>query len=444
MKKIKESIKWLYGTGDLSFSLANTSIGAFFSIYLTDAVGIRPGFASLFIIIGGIWDAITDPVMGTISDRSRLKMGRRRPFILYGALPYALLYALIWWQPRWLSPEFNLFYYPIILILFQSASTLVNMPFLALTPELSADYDERNALTSRRMIFSILGSLLVFSLPMMVIGEFVPENFPAIRLVGVITAVLCFLPFFLIGLIIREDRRDSSRDNIRERQGRFPGIVESLKLISANRAFLWALMLFLFSWLAIEVVQATLLYFIKYRLGMPEHSAVIMATVFVMALISVPFWEIASKRSDKRISFIVGTSFWLAMQLLLVLFTPATPLVLILIIGGFAGIGVGAVHVFSWSMIPDSIDVGDIRGRNQEGLYYSIVGFMRKTASKLTVGLVLFLLEVSGYEANAVQSDSSAFTLSLLFGPLPAIFLIIAVISAVRYPVRRETLAERT
>jgi GPH family glycoside/pentoside/hexuronide:cation symporter len=440
VKRLKESVKWLYGSGDLSFSLANTSIGAFFAIFLTDTVGIQAGYASLFIIIGGVWDALTDPVMGALSDRSRLKLGRRRPFILFGALPYAFLYVLIWWQPSWLTPQTSLFYYPLILVLFQSASTLVNMPYLALTPELTADYDERNVLTSRRMIFSILGSLLVFSLPMMVIGEFVPENVSAIRWVGIVTAALCFLPFFLIGLFIRETQVDHRRDNPQERAGKFPGLGESFRLISSNRAFGWALLLFLFSWLAVEVVQATLLYFIKYRLDMADQSALIMGAVFVAALISLPGWEVVSARTDKRKGFIIGTSFWLAMQLLLVLFTPNTPLILILIIGGFAGIGVGAMHVFSWSMIPDSIDVGDAKGRNQEGLYYSIVGFMRKIASKLTVGMVLFLLELSGYEANAVQSGSSSWALSLLFGPLPALFLIIAIAAAVRYPVRRESI----
>jgi GPH family glycoside/pentoside/hexuronide:cation symporter len=442
VKKIRESVKWLYGSGDLPFSIAGTSLGAFFAMYLTDVVGIRPEIASTFFIIGGFWDAFTDPLMGSLSDRSRLKMGRRRPFILFGALPYALIYALIWWQPAWLGGNFRLIYYPVVLILFYSASTLVNMPYLALTPELTADYDERNALTSRRMIFSILGSLVVFSLIIPVIGEFVPENAERIRTVGIITSAVCFLPFFLIGLFIRETEIDRSRYNPDDGAGKFPGFGESIRLISSNRAFLWALLLFLFSWLAVEVVQVTLLYFIKYRLLKSGMADLIMASVFILALISLPFWEIVSKKTDKRTGFLIGTSFWLAMQLLFVAFSDATPLWIILLVGGFAGIGVGAVHVFSWSMIPDSIDAGDIKGRNQEGLYYSIVGFVRKTTTKLTAALVLFLLGISGYEANAVQSDSSSWALSMLFGPLPALFLIISIYAAYRYPVRRHRSAD--
>lgn len=463
MRRLSEGTKWLYGSGDLSFSLANTSIGMFFSIFLTDAAGIRPEFASVFIILGGVWDAITDPIMGAISDRSKHALGRRRPFILFGALPYALLYALIWWQPAWLGSRGGLFYYPLMLILFQTASTLVNMPFLALTPELSPDYDERNSLTSKRMIFNILGSLLVAALPMLFIGEFRPENSDAIRLVGIVTALLCFLPFLFIGLFIRERRNGKnaveSGDQMQSEShtsaqaaveivegvqaptaDHFPGFAESIKLISANRAFRWALMLFLFSWLAIEVVQATLLYFIKYRLDMAGSSALIMGTVFVIALVSIPFWEIVSQRSDKRKSFIYGTAFWLVMQILLVTLNSGTPLVFILVVGGLAGIGVGAVHVFSWSVIPDSIDMGDERSRNQEGLYYSVVGFMRKVASKLTVGIVLLLLGLSGYEPNVIQDHASSWTLSVIFGPLPILFLAISIFSAIRYPVRRESI----
>lgn len=435
MNEISRSKRWLYGSGDLSFSLANTSIGAYLAIYLTDVVGIHASFAAIIILLGGVWDAFTDPLMGVLSDRTKTAMGRRRPYILFGAIPYGLLYALIWWRPEWAGQGFNNLFYPIVLILFQSASTLVNMPFLALTPELSADYDERNSLTSNRMIFSIIGSLLAFTIPIMIVGEFIPDNGMKVWIIGIVTGLITIVPFVLIGSFIRENPRRRKEHAIHL------NVFASFKIVKKNRAFLWALGLFLFSWLAIEVVQALLIYFIKYRLQMPQNSDVIMAAVFVSALISLPFWDLLSRKSDKRKSFIFGTSFWLLMQIVLVLFRPATPLPLIVTVAALAGVGVGAVHVFSWSMIPDSIDAGDPEGMSQEGLYYSVVSFARKLASKGTVFMVLFILGQSGYEANAaIQIQSADNALGFMMGPLPTLLLGVAIFSAYKYPVRRETI----
>ena len=135
-----------------------------------------PGVAAIAIFIGRSWDYINDPLIGHISDRTRTRWGRRRPFLLFGALPFALAFILLWFRPPSRARSLLAIYYAVAYVLFDSAATFVYMPYFALTPELTSDYDERTGLTTYRMFFSILGSLIAFTVPLMIIGSFQPAE----------------------------------------------------------------------------------------------------------------------------------------------------------------------------------------------------------------------------------------------------------------------------
>ena len=145
--------KLAYGIGDTGFSLTTTIVAAYFAIFLTDVVGVSPGIAAIAIFIGRTWDYFNDPFIGHISDRTRTRWGRRRPFLLLGALPFAIAFMLLWWRPPINSTTVLVIYYAIAYVLFDSAATFTYMPFYALTPELTSDYDERTSLTTYRMFF---------------------------------------------------------------------------------------------------------------------------------------------------------------------------------------------------------------------------------------------------------------------------------------------------
>jgi GPH family glycoside/pentoside/hexuronide:cation symporter len=147
-----------------------------FAIFMTDVVGIKPAYAALAIFIGRTWDYINDPLIGFLSDRVRTRWGRRRPFLLLGFIPFGFMFAMMWFRP----PTDNQFllcaYYATAYFLFDTSYTFVTMPYTALTPELTQDYDERTSLTSYRMAFSIIGSLIAFIVPLTIIGTMRPEN----------------------------------------------------------------------------------------------------------------------------------------------------------------------------------------------------------------------------------------------------------------------------
>ena len=157
-KKLSTKKKLMYGAGDIGFSLTSTIMGVYFLFFMIEVVGLRPAIAAIPIAIGKVWDFVNDPIFGYISDRTRTRWGRRRPFLLFGALPLALTFTMLWYKPGFESMTALVAYYSIAYILFEASATLCYMPYFALTPELTSDYDERTSLTSYRMFFSILGS----------------------------------------------------------------------------------------------------------------------------------------------------------------------------------------------------------------------------------------------------------------------------------------------
>ncbi len=366
-RPLSRRTKLLYGCGDTGFSLTLTIVGTYFAIFLTDVVGLSPGLAAAAIFIGRSWDYINDPLMGHISDRTRTRWGRRRPFLLFGALPFAFTFALLWWHPP-LQDQISLaIYYAFVYLVFDAAATLVYMPYFALTPDLTADYDERTSLTAYRMFFSILASLVAFTLPLMMIGGFTPQNAPRVQRMGLLFGIVSALPLWLVFLGTHEREEYITQEP--------PKLLESLRAASRNRPFVFSAAIFLLTWVCVDILQATLLYFIKYILQRETQSDLIMGLIFISAILVLPFWVYASRRLNKRWTYIAGIAFWAFVQLVLVTLSSSTPLEVILSLCVLAGIGVGAAHVLPWSIIPDAVEWDEWQtGERHEGIFYSLVG----------------------------------------------------------------------
>ena len=223
-----------------------------------------------------------------------------------------------------------------------------------------------------------------------------------------------------------------------------PALKESLKAVFKNRPFLFGLGIYLFTWVAMDIMQVTLLYYLKYNLLREFQSDLILATIFVSAIASLPLWTKLSKRYGKRIAYIGGVAFWGIVQCIIVTFQPQTPLAVILAICVLAGVGVGAAHVLPWSIIPDAIEWDEWKtGKRREGMYYSMVTLVKKIASSLAIPLALLLLETTGYIPNAeTQSRGALLVIRLLTGPVPAILLIAGILCAVMYPLSRKQFLE--
>jgi len=432
MKKLSKLTKIIYGFGDIGFSMSGTIIAAYFPIFLTDVVGIAPALAAIAQLIGKNWDYINDPLIGYLSDRTRTRWGRRRPFLLFGALPYGLIFAFLWWKPPLESHTALLVFYTLMFVLYDAAGTFVYMPYFSLTPELTENYDERTELTGYRMFFSILGGLISFIVPMLIIGQMSPENAPNVFRMGLIFGAAISLPLLFVFFGTRE--RPAFTKLVR------PKLWESIKAAVKNRPFVFSAVIYLFTWTSMAIIEANLLYYIKYVVQRENMSEVIMATIFVTAILSLPLWNWVSKKFNKRLAYIYGIAFWALVQILLITVGASTPVYYLLALCFLAGIGVGAAHVLPWSMIPDAIEVDELKtGERHEGMFYSLVTLFAKGANSLAIPLALLVLDWSGYIPNSVTQPQSTLTgIRLVVGPIPAFLLLCGIMFAIFYPLSRE------
>ncbi len=435
-EKLTRREKWTYGSGDLAFSLTSTIIGAYFAIYLTDVVGVSPAIAALAIFVGSTWDYINDPIVGYISDRTRSRWGRRRPFLLFAALPLAAAFALMWWRPPISSQIMLGLYFALIYALYDTVATFAYMPYFALTPELTSDYDERTELTTTRMFFSILGSLVAFTLPLLIVNGFNPAHAGRVLLMGGIFGLVAAVPVLLVFFGTREREEFMNMEQT--------GIWQSVKAAWKNRPFIFGLVIFLFTWVTITIIQLILLYYIKYVVHRETQSDLIMATIFVVAMFALPLWQWISGRLNKRLAYIAGIVFLIAVLLCLASLGPTTGMPLLLGLCVLAGIGVASAHVLPWSMIPDAIEYGQWQtGERHEGMFYSLITLAQKIATSIALPLALLVLNYSGYLPNSSAEPASAVTgIRIIAGPIPAVLLGLGILFAAIYPLERENYSE--
>jgi len=414
-------------------------LNVYFALFLTDVVGVQPAVAALAFFIGSTWDYVNDPLVGYISDRTHTRWGRRRPFLLFGALPFAAAFALLWWRPPLEGPIALGIYYAVIFALFDTAATFVYMPFYALTPELTDDYDERTGLTSTRMFFSILGSLIAFTLPLAIVDGFRPEHAGRVLLMGGLFGLISALPLFLVFWGTRERPEFMAMEQT-------AGLRKSLAAARKNRPFVFGMIMFLFNGVTMSIIQVILLYYVKYVVMREAQSDLIMATIFVVAMIALPLWVWASRRLNKRWAYISGISFLAVVLLVLSSLTPQTAFPFIMVLCVLAGIGVSAMHVLPWAILPDAIEYGELQsGERQEGMFYSLITLAQKVASSIAVPLALLVLQASGYEANsATQPPSAVLGIRMVAGPIPAFTLCMGILFTVLYPLGRENFQDIT
>ena len=446
--------KLAFGAGDLGPAIA-TFVPSFFQFFfLTSVAGLDPLLAGSVRAILTIWDAINDPFVGWLSDRTRSRLGRRRPWILYGAIPFGLTYFL-----QWVVPPFDdtgkFIYYLIVGLLFNMAFTAVNVPYTALTAELTQDYDERTSLNAFRFAFSIGGSLLTAVLHPLIISRY-PDNVAMGYLVsGAIWGGLCILPFFWC---VAGTREKHSADSVEK--GSLP---TQLRTAFSNRPFLFVCGIYLFSWLSVQFTSSILVPYVTFWLGsVPQFPKTALGITFNRADDIVPvmllavqgsaflclfMWNAVSRRIGKKAVYLTGMIFWIGVQAML-FFVQPEQVGLAIILAILAGVGVATAYIVPWSMMPDVIEYDELlTGQRREGIFYGLMVLLQKiglAAGQFIIGLVLstagFLSSTGG--ASVQQPESALFALRVLIGPAPTVILILGMILTWFYPITREKHAE--
>ncbi len=453
-EKLSLGTKLAYGAGDLGPAIT-ANIGVFFALFFfTNVAGLGAGLAGSILMIGKIWDAINDPMVGVLSDRTKHPSGRRLPWMLYGAIPFGITFFLQWIVPHFSNNKtansWSLFwYYVIIAILFNTFYTVVNLPYTALTPELTQDYNERTSLNSFRFSFSIGGSILSLILAQLIFAQLkIPVTQQYLVLAGVCT-VLSVLPLFWCVWGVRSRVLASEARRLETEEPEHIPIPQQLQIAFSNQPFLYVVGIYLCSWLGVQVTASILPYFVVNWMNLPAAEFPLVAiAVQGTALVMLFVWSAVSARVGKKAVYFMGMIVWIIAQAGLFFLQPSQ-VGLMYFLAVLAGVGVSTAYLIPWSMMPDVIELDELKtGQRREGIFYGFMVLLQKVGLAVGLFLVGQSLEWSGFvetvpgQPAPVQPASALLAIRIAIGPLPTLALIFGLILAYFYPITREVHAE--
>lgn len=453
-EKLSFKTKLAYGAGDMGPAITANIAAFFLLVFFTNVAGIRPGLAGTILMIGKIWDAVNDPLVGVLSDRTvSSRWGRRLPWLLYGAVPFGFFYFLQWIVPQFsndpTAQQWGLFwYYVAIAIVSQALYTVVNLPYTALTAELTQDYNERTSLTSFRFVFSIGGSILSIILAQVIFAR-VADPKQQYLILGAIVAIIAVLPLYWCVWGIR-DRVLAVEAQRREVQvSEAIPFFQQLRIVFNNRPFLYVVGIYLCSWLALQVIASVIPYYVVNWMRRPSDEIPLVILGFQgTSLLMLFVWSAVSKKIGKKAVYFIGVSLWI-IALIGIFFLRPGQVGLMYFLAAIAGIGVSTAYLIPWSMVPDVIELDELNtGQRREGIFYSLVVLLQKFSLALAIFLVGFSLEWSGFQQTSSgqaapdQPYSALLTIRLVISLLPALCLVIGLVLAYFYPITREVHAE--
>ncbi|MDJ0662446.1 MAG: MFS transporter [Crocosphaera sp.] len=435
--KLNFSTKLAYGIGELSGSLPSNILVFFFLFFLTDIAGLKPGLAGIIVMIGKIWDAINDPLIGWLSDRTRSRFGRRYPWMILGSIPLGLSCVLLWTISPSNHQPFQIIYYTIIALVFYTAFTAVLLPYSALSAELTQDYHDRTNLISFRSAFSIGGSILSLILAELIFG-WVNDQEKQYLILGLIAGLIAIISIYISVAgthkrynYIQQDYPNYSRTSSLSFQEKF-------RLIFTNFPFICVMIIYLCSWLSVQTIAAILPYFVINCMGLTEEHFTRMAiTVQGTALMMMVVWSYLSRRLGKKVIYLMGIPFTIVAELGLFLLQPGQ-VNLMYFIAMIAGIGIATAYIVPWSMLPDVVDLDQLKtGERREGIFFALVVQLQKIGIAVALFVVGKILDGAGYIPGSTgqQPETALWAIRMIIGPLPITLLIISFVFAYLYPI---------
>ena len=417
-EKVKTSTKWFFALGDIFQGGFFNIVNFFYGIFLTDVVGINPIWAANVFLFGKIWDAVTDPTMGVISDNTRSRFGRRRPFFLIGA-PLVLISFIIMWYPlRAGSEAGKIIFFIAAYMLVNTASTIVSVPFLALTAELSTDYNERTSITNIRMIVSIISSLICAVSPMLIV------NMSQDVRTGYIVMSLVFGLFFSLPLLLVFWKVPERKQFSKSKKGAWKEMFVALRL----KVFRQFIGMYLCIVVAMDITSMIFAYYMTYNLGRASELSFVLGALLIAEVAFVPLASRVAEKTSKTRSVILGNLGWCACAVASLFITNESPgfmiYVLAVVLGGFMSFSlIGFTALFG-----DVTEVGEYHyGYRAEGSFSGIQQFVRKCAAALANWIALTLLGIVGF-ITPLESVENGITTIITQKQTPAVLLTIKAI----------------
>lgn len=433
-----------YGAAELGLVAVEVLVQVYLLKFYNVVVGLPSALAGLALALAIVWDAVTDPVMGGISDRTRSASGKRRPYFLPGALGICVFFVALFHPPDFGSHAFAFAYLLLGFVALNTSLTVVAVPHVSLAGEMAFDRDERTALFAFRRVFATLGLVVGTVLPALVLRSLGGEESAAnvARSRG-LTALLLCAPILLTAVWSFLATRGwdqplpapgpRARDFFRD----LGALFLEQREVWANRVFLPLLVSGIVAGAGRTLNGSIALYYYEFRLGLPEDVVVlaILLPFFLSLLAFLPLWTWIARRFGKKWPAFAGV---LGLALLTIFTYPLFPVgsvtgpIVVAILGGFCS---GAIVILD-SLIADSVDYDELRtGEDREGLYFGVWKLGTKMARALGLIVAGVFLQLIGFDEGLTTQDPEVgFRLALLFGPVVGVFFTVAALTFARFP----------
>jgi len=420
--------KAAYAFGDHTVNVCLSSLSLVFFTFLVTVAGLQPWLAGVIAWLARLVDAVSDPVMGRISDGTTWRAGRRRPWFLIGMLPLGGFFALMWSAP--FGDQATMFvWYLFVYVGLALAMTVVSVPYMSLIPEMATDYDERTSLNSWRAGAAVLGTMVAASF--FQLAEVLGGGAPGFARTGLLLACWVVLPWPLVWAVSFEPRTLA--------RGPRTSWVDALGSLARHRTYLRLCGIYLGGRIAMDLLGLAVPLFVTIWIGRPGDVTWTLLSMLLVVVISLPFWLRFARTREKHHVLAIG-SVWLVICLVGVfLADPSWPRWTLFAIAGVLGVGYAVVDLFPWAMLGEVIDEDELlTHERREGIYNGIFTFIRKVGGATSYMLGGFALSLAGYDSTAaVQPESAIWTIRIVATLLPALCVLLALAGIVGYPLTR-------
>ncbi len=435
-ERIPTGIKVAYGAAEGSSAIFYALYSIFYMIFMTDVLGISASLAGIIIFVSHIWDALTDIGMGVLSDRTKSRFGRRRPYILGAALPFGILIWMMFSSPALeVNGIMQATYYVVILMLVFLSWTVYAIPYTAMTPEMTSNYNERTSLSSYKVVWAMVGAAVGSALPLAIVEEYADPQ-KGWEMVGFSFGIVCFV------LILTTWRFTSGweRGSIDRDKLRFRDIVDA---VVQNKPFRYVVGIYIFSMSFVYGFEALIVYYLEYYMKLSgDEISIFFLVMFSSSVFWVPFITYTAKRigKNKAYAFFIGSvSIISSVGYMVIQPGQVYFLYFLALIGGN---GMAAAYELVWAMIADVTEIEEFKtGKRREGLYYGVIMLLHKGISAVSMLLIGFYLDWIKYIPNLEQSEEVLFGLRIIQGPVSGGIYFVAAIIALIMPLTPKTYA---
>ena len=424
--------KFIYGLGRGNEGLTYAVLGTFFLFYLTDVVKISPIAASLVVMIPRLWDAINNPIMGIISDRTRSKWGRRIPYIAWGTIPTSVFFCLLWIPITFSNATVTVWYYGFIFFMFTTAATVVTVPYYSLGIEMTTDYNERTSISNIRELIGMAFSCVAAVIPLMIITS-MSDAGKGYSMMGISMALVSGL--VVLPLVFKVKERA-----VLEKPQKKYGIKEMLLPLIKNKPFRWVNVIYFVYKLGCITLESFIIYYVTYWLGRTD----MIMSAFAVALcggwaVATPFFSRIVKRKGKRFAHILSLVAWIIGFVPFVFYPQTVPIWIPLLTFFIGGMGWGSNHILPASMLADVADLDElVTGQRREGLLYGTWSMVGKIATAIGLLPVMFILQKAGYTGGSVQPASALNAIRMIMAFGNTLYLAIGIFATIKYDLNKK------